>query len=272
MAEEKRDTTSPGRTVLITGASSGIGKAFAMEFARNGFDVVLTARRKERLEELGRTIVDTHNVKVEIVADDLADPEAAFRIVRALSGRSVTIDALVNNAGYGFPDKFESTRWEQQRDFIQVLVTSGVALVHSLLPGMLERGYGRIINVASLAGLVSGASGYTLYGAAKSFMIKFSEALNLEVEGRGVHVSAVCPGFTYTEFHDVAGVREQVSRMPEYMWMDAGTVARQGFEAVMRNRPVLVNGRLNGLLALLARYMPQSITRSMARKRRNYQE
>jgi short-subunit dehydrogenase len=146
------------------------------------------------------------------------------------------------------------------------MVTSVAELTHRLLPGMIARRYGRIINVASLAGLVPGSAGHTLYGASKALIIKFSESLALEAGSENVHVTAVCPGFTYTEFHDVNGTRELVSRMPRYMWMDAATVARQGYDAVMRGTPVYVNGRVNRTIALIMRYVPAWMLRGAFRR------
>jgi short-subunit dehydrogenase len=259
-----------GRTTLVTGASAGIGRAFALEFARHGFDLVLTARREQRLVELAAEIGERFGVGTEVIAADLSDPSAPAKLVAELNERSIQVDGLVNNAGFGIAEPFHRTSWEQQRVFLQVLVTSGVELVHRLLPSMIERKYGRIINVASLAGLIPGASGYTLYAGAKSFMIKFAEALYLENYGTGVHVSAVCPGFTFSEFHDVAGVRVDVSRMPSFMWMDAETVARQGYKAVMKNKPLYANGRVNRFLAAAAKFTPLWLTRRVGRRARHY--
>jgi short-subunit dehydrogenase len=149
---------------------------------------------------------------------------------------------------------------------LHVMVTSVAELTYRLLPAMLERGYGRIINVASLAGLVPSPGGHTLYAATKAFLIKFSEALGHEVLAKGVHVTALCPGFTYSEFHDVTGTREQMKKLPAWLWMDATTVARQGYEAVMRGEPILVNGRVNRTIAVLVKVAPQWLIRAVERR------
>jgi len=128
---------------------------------------------------------------------------------------------------------------------------------------MIERRQGYIINIASLAGILPGSAGGTLYAASKSFMIQFSRSLNMEVQAHNVNVTAVCPGFTYSEFHDVTGTRAQVSRMPKFMWMTADAVAEEGYAAVMRNRPVVVNGRVNRGIATLAKYLPDSVAFSI---------
>jgi short-subunit dehydrogenase len=153
------------RTVLVTGASAGIGKAIAEVFASEGFDLVLTARRFDRLEALAGELRQRFGRRVTTIADDLADPAAPGRIADAVAMAGLTIDALVNNAGYGVPGKFTDTTWEQQRDMVQVMVMAPAELTHRLLPGMIARRYGRIINVASVAGLVPQSAGHPLYGA-----------------------------------------------------------------------------------------------------------
>jgi short-subunit dehydrogenase len=146
------------------------------------------------------------------------------------------------------------------------MVTAVAELTHRFMPGMVERRYGRIINVASLAGLVPGSAGHTLYGASKSLLIKFSESLALEGLPHNVHVTALCPGFTYSEFHDVNGMRGLVSQLPGFMFMDADTVARQGYDAVMRGKSVYVNGRVNRGIALLVRYLPHWLIQGQLRR------
>ena len=267
------DESNVPRTVLITGASAGIGKAFAEVFAQNGFDLVLTARRADRLESLAKDLAARHGRHVHIIAADLADPAAPAKIFDEVTRAGITVDVLVNDAGYGLPGTFLSSTWEQHRDFLQVMVTAVADLSHRFLPGMVERRYGRIINVASLAGLLPVSAGHTMYGAAKSLVIKFSESLALECLANNVHVTALCPGFTYSEFHDVNGMRAQVSQMPSFMWMDADTVARQGFDAVMRGDLVYVPGRVNRAIAFLARLVPQWIvTRVLKRTAKKWRK
>lgn len=255
-----------GRTALVTGASSGIGEAFASELARRGYALVLTARRRDRLEALAEDLRARHGVRVEVVVEDLADPEAPRRLVKAVSARGIVVDVLVNNAGYGVPGKYVRTTWPQQQAFLQVMVVAVAELTHRLLPGMLERRWGRVINVASLAGLLPGVAGHTLYAASKALLVKFSESLALETSGTGVHVTAVCPGFTYSEFHDLTGTRDQVSRLPRFMWLDAATVAREGCDASARGVAVHVNGRVNAAIATLARVLPQWLVLALVRR------
>ncbi|MBI1262675.1 MAG: SDR family NAD(P)-dependent oxidoreductase [Rhizobiales bacterium] len=258
------------RTALITGASAGIGREIALVFASEGFHLVLVARRKDRLEALAQETKGKYGVETHIIAADLSDPATPRRLFDDLAAQHIMIDALVNNAGYSVTGYFRDTKWADQAGLIQVMVTSYAELCHLFGPGMAARGYGRIINVASLAGHLPGAAGGTLYAAAKSFVIKMSESLSLENIGNNVHVTALCPGFTYSEFHDVAGNREQMNKLPKFIWMTGDVVARQAYDAVMEGRPVIINGRINNFIALLARLLPQRLVHGlMARNKRN---
>jgi short-subunit dehydrogenase len=254
------------RTALITGASSGIGEAFAEVFAANGFDLVITARREDRLRAVAARLEQGYGIRVLVFVADHSRHDTAERLCAELASRGLTIDALVNNAGYGVPGTFTASPWQRHQDMLQVMVLGLAELTHRLLPGMVERGYGRIINVASLAGLVPAPAGHTLYAAAKALVIKFSEALANEVRRHHVHVTAICPGFTISEFHDITGTRERMKNMPSWMWMDALTVARQGFEAVMAGTPIYINGRVPRTIALLVRYVPQGIVKAIGRR------
>jgi short-subunit dehydrogenase len=252
------------RTALVTGASSGIGAAFARALAARGRNLVLTARRVERLQALATELGRAHGIAVTVAPADLADPEAPEQLAQALGERGLAVDILVNNAGYGVPGTFDAQPWEVHRDFIQVLMTAPSELAWRLLPGMRERGYGRIVNVASLAGHLPGSRGHTLYAAAKSYMIRFSQSLALENRGTGVNVCALCPGFTWSEFHDVSGARALVSKMPRWMWMDADRVVREGLEAVEHGRIVYVPGRINRLIKAGAELLPDRLALNLS--------
>lgn len=256
------------RLCLITGASAGIGAEFARQYAALGWDIALTARRRDRLDTLAGELRDLHGICAISIAADLADPAAPEAILAELANQGRHVDALVNNAGYGLPGTFFSTTWESQADFIRVLYTAPLELAHRVLPGMAERKYGRIINVASLAGYAAGSAGHTLYASVKAGMIKFSESLNAECETLGhtdIHCTALCPGFTWSEFHDVNGTREETNKMPKWMWMQAEPVVRQGIEAVNRGQPVVVPGMANKALATLTRILPEPLGRAMVR-------
>ena len=249
------------RLALVTGASAGIGAAAARIFASHGYDVALTARRSDRLERLADEIGLRYGVETLTITADLAEAGAPVAILDHLAAHGRQVDALVNNAGYGLPGVYAETRWTDQAAVIQVMLTAPSELVHRVLPGMAERRFGRIVNVASLAGLVPGAAGHTLYGAVKSYLVRFSQSLNLENQATGVHVSALCPGFTYSEFHDVVGVREQITRStPEWLWMGADEVAAAGYEAVEANRAICVPGAPNKAIAAMAKVIPDDWT------------
>jgi short-subunit dehydrogenase len=245
------------RLALVTGASAGIGAAFARIFASHGYDLALTARRAERLEMLAEEIRLRSGVETLVIPADLAEPGAPDQILEVLAANGRAVDALVNNAGYGLPGAYAATRWEDQARFIQVMVTAPCELAHKVLPGMLERRFGRIVNVASLAGLAPAPAGHTLYAASKAFLIKFSQSLHLEAEPAGVHVTALCPGFTYSEFHDVNGTRSQTTAStPPWLWLGADEVAAAGYEAVEANRAISVPGAPNKALAALSKLIP----------------
>ena len=263
--------SSPGSTsaqlpcALVTGASAGIGTAIARELARRGHPLVLTARREDRLRQLAEEL--SPQVPCHIVAADLADPDAPAHLVEQLAERGIGVDLLVNNAGYGLPGTFLAPRWDEHAQFLQVMVKSVCELSYRLLPSMKQRGTGGILNVASLAGHVPGSAGHTLYAASKAFMIKFSQSLALENAGSGVRGGARCPGFTYSEFHDVTGTRGLVSKMPGWMWMDADAVARDGLDALDRGEVVYIPGRVNRLIKRLAQLMPDRAALRMVQKR-----
>lgn len=244
---------------LVTGASAGIGAEFARQLAAEGLGLVLTARRVDRLEALATELRSQHGVEVACVGADLADPQAPARLFEECTRRGLAIDVLVNNAGYGVTGSFLSKPWRTHADFIQVLMTAPAELCHRFLPAMRERGRGRIINVASLAGHVPAPAGHTLYAASKAYLIKFSQALALESRAHGVNVCALCPGFTYSEFHDVTGTREQMKSMPRWMWMDADEVVRDGLAAVARGDSIRVSGRVNRAIKALFKLMPDRI-------------
>jgi short-subunit dehydrogenase len=245
------------RLALVTGASAGIGAAFARIYASHGYDLALTARRADRLTALADEIRMKYGVETLVIAADLAEPAAPQAILDHLASHGRHVDALVNNAGYGIAGPFGDTQWSQHAAFIQVMLTAPSELAHKVLPGMVERRFGRIVNVASLAGLVPGTGGATLYGAVKSYLVKFTQSLHLENLNNGVQVSALCPGFTYSEFHDVNGNREQISAAtPPWLWLGADEVAAAGYEAVEANRPICVPGAPNKAIAAIVKILP----------------
>jgi short-subunit dehydrogenase len=255
------------RLCLVTGASAGIGEAFARLYARNGHDLFLTARRIERLEKLAGELRALHGVDVQVVGADLAVPGSVDAIIAAVEAHGRDVDVLINNAGYGQPGTYAETTWSDQQAFLQVLLTSVCEMTHKLLPGMLSRGYGRIVNVASVAGLIPGLPGSTLYGPTKAFLVRFSQGLGVETRGTGVHVTALCPGFTYSEFHDVNGTRAHMGAIPKWMWLDADTVVDIGYRAVEAGQTVRVSGIPNKLIAAICKVVPDDWVLNFAGRR-----
>ncbi len=261
-------TQETGGWALVTGASAGIGAEFCRQLADRGYSLVLVARRADRLEQLAGKLSAQYPVECRVYALDLAREGASAELADWLAAEQLPIEFLVNNAGYGLAGHFTTPSWQQHRDFIQLMMTAVCELSWRLLPGMQQRHKGYIINVASLAGLVPGSAGHTLYGASKSFLVGFSQSLALENLPRGVHVSALCPGFTWSEFHDVSGTRELVSKMPGWMWMQADEVVRYGIDAVLRNPPrvVAIPGRVNRTIARTVRWLPMSVSLWLTRR------
>lgn len=258
---------APARWALVTGASAGIGAAFARELAARRHNLVLSARREDRLNQLAAELTRDFGIAVDTIAADLARPEAVEQLCAEIERRGIAIDVLVNNAGYGVAGQYPSQPWPVHADFLQVMVTAPCELAYRLLPGMQQRGYGRIANIASLAGHVPGSAGHTLYAASKAFMIKFTQSLALENTGKGVNACAVCPGFTWSEFHDVVGSREQVSKMPKWMWMTAADVAREGLDATERGEIVHVTGRVNRLIKTAIKLLPDRFALNLIQRR-----
>jgi uncharacterized protein len=254
------------RTALITGASAGIGQEFARELARDGFDVILVARRKDRLEAVARGLEAQFAVRAIALPEDLSDPAAPDRLLAELARRGIDVDVLINNAGSGIAKTFCAADWKSHAQLIQVQVAAVAHLTRLCLPTMIERGYGRIVNVSSLTGLLPGAPTSTLYPAAKAFLVKFSESLAAELGGTGVYVCALCPGFTQTEFHDVMGTRGVVAKLPAFLWQDARSVAREGIAAVMRNETVHVTGPVNRLVVNFMRHLSPARARKLMRR------
>jgi short-subunit dehydrogenase len=257
--------TDPKGFALVTGASSGIGAAIAREYARRGKPLILVARRADRLQQLS----DEWRAQADCVVmpADLSDPATPARLFEEIRTRGLFVDTLVNNAGYGVPGRFLSKDWATHAAFMQVLVNSVVEMTWRFLPAMEAAGHGRVLNVASLAGLIPASAGHTLYGAAKAFVIRFSESLALEMKPKGVHVTALCPGFTYTEFHDVNGMRARVSRLPKSIWLNADQVAKLGVDAVEKGTTRVVTGNVSRTIAFVSKYLPDRVARALVASR-----
>ncbi len=246
---------------LITGASSGIGEAIAREYSRRGKPLILTARRTDRLENLAKEL--SVNAPCVVIAADLADRSTPQTLFAETTARGLVVDTLVNNAGYGVPGRYLSSDWKTHADFLQVMIHAVGELTHLYLPAMETAKHGRILNIASLAGLAPASAGHTMYGATKSWLIRFSECLALETATKGVHVTALCPGFTYSEFHDVNGMRSSISKLPKFIWLSSEQVAKIGVDAVESGKTKVITGRTNNLIALLCKYLPDWLAKAL---------
>jgi short-subunit dehydrogenase len=252
-------------TAVITGASSGIGAAFARKLAADGFDVVLVARRNERLEQLCDQLVAAHSIRADAHAADLADAAAT----EVLAERIAAIDdlaLLVNNAGFGTMGYFVNVDAERQLDMIRVHVLATVRLSRAALPGMVQRGGGGIINVSSIGAWLP-CAGNVQYAATKTYLNSFSVGLHDELRGTGVHVQALCPGFTYTEFHDTGEMRAfDRSDVAKFLWMSADAVVEYSLKKLAGRHTIVIPGWKNRLLArILQSRLLQSIVRAAGR-------
>jgi short-subunit dehydrogenase len=248
---------------LITGASSGIGAAFARAYAARGHDVALVARRLDRLEALAAELSKAHGITALPIAADLSVWEAEKPVLAALKGRAV--DVLVNNAGFGVAEDYLNAPWERHRDGLMTMVVCACALAYAVLPGMVERRRGSVINVGSMTSFSPGAAGHTLYPATKTFALRFSQSLDAELRDKGVKVTCVCPGFTQTEFADVSGVAEQMAAAPRMFWMTAAQVAEAAIAGNIRGKVIVVPGWHNKVAAILLRYLPEPLVSAAIR-------
>jgi short-subunit dehydrogenase len=260
-----RDTASahagPRRRALVTGASSGIGAGFVEALARRQWDLVLVARRRERLAEIAKRLRERREIEVEIVAADLIEPAGLARVVEEIEA-SVP-DLLVNNAGMASFGGFAGLDPARELAQVQLNVAAPLRLSRAALPGMIARGHGSIINVSSLAGFQPMPFNAT-YAASKAFVLSFSEALHEELRGTGVRVQALCPGFTRTEFQEQSGV--DASAVPGFAWMEVDEVVEASLQALERGDLLCIPGPANRLLAAVQRAAPHALTRRLARE------
>jgi short-subunit dehydrogenase len=239
------------KTALITGASSGIGAAFARALAARSYDLVLVARREERLAALAVELQGRHAIDAEVLVADLSQPADVERVAQRVAGLE-TLELLINNAGFGTIGRFFKVDLAKHLDMIHVHVIASVRLCRAALPGMVARGRGAIVNVASVAAF-SPLVGNATYSATKRFLVTFSQSLQMELAGTGIKVQALCPGFTHSGFHDTPEYeRFKRSSIPGFMWMSAEDVVAGSLKALERKRVVYIPGFKNRLLVTLA--------------------
>ena len=249
---------------LVTGASSGIGRELAMLLARDGHDLVLVARDEARLEAFARELSDRHGARSTVVARDLAAPDGPESLLSEIRRAGIEPDILVNNAGVGVWGLFAETDLSRELEMIRVNVVALTALAKGVLPRMLARRSGKILNVASTAAFQPGPL-MAVYYATKAYVLSFSEALSNETAGTGVTVTALCPGPTITEFQKRAGMGQTLlSRSP--LVQDARTAAEAGYRGMMRGRRVVVPGIANKVLAQGVRFAPRRLLTAITRR------
>lgn len=231
------------RRALITGASAGLGKEFAQQLAASGKDLILVARRVAPMQALAEALEGTHGVKVDVIGKDLSHAAAPARLHEELQRRGLEVDYLINNAGSAAPDLLEESDWSVAHGYMELMMTSVVAMCHLFIPAMRERGFGRVLNVASVAGMVATPGDYN-YGPTKAYLIAFSRELAVALKADGINVTALCPGFTHTDFHASEKLTRMKRSLPKFIWYDADVVVREGLEAVAKGRAVYVSGRL----------------------------
>jgi uncharacterized protein len=251
------------RTALITGSSGGIGYELAKIHARNGGDLVLVARSKNKLDDLKTELVEKHGISVHTIGKDLSIPGSAKEIYDELNTLSISIDYLINNAGFGDFGLFESCDWEKQEQMINVNILALTHLTRLFLPHMITRGSGRIMNLASTASFQPGPT-MSVYFASKAFVLSFSEAINNEVEDRGISVTALCPGSTESGFHQVTLGEGKLVKKRKIPSSEA--VAKYGYKSMMKGKAVAIYGLKNAVMANLVRIGPRSVVVKMARK------
>jgi short-subunit dehydrogenase len=248
-------------TALITGASSGLGEEFARQLARENYDLVLTARREDRLNAVAAEAMKLGASKVEVIASDLGRSDAAANLHQQVMQRGLEIECLVNNAGFGTHGIFHKLPLDREIEEINLNITALFSLTRLFLDGMVARRRGTIINVASTAAFQP-VPYMATYAATKAFVLSFSEAIALEVRSAGVTVMALCPGPTRTEFQSAAGV--ETTAFPSFAYMDAKTVVAQALASAKRGKSVRINGIINQVMAQSNRFSPRFITARIA--------
>lgn len=250
------------RWALVTGASSGLGVAFARELASQGARLILVARRESPMQALAEELREAHGTEVHVRAQDLARPDAAESLHHWTEENGLTVDILVNNAGFGQHGPFQDIPWEREAAMLQLDIVTLVQLTRLYADDMRRRGQGRILQVASLAAYLPTPT-YASYAAAKAFVLNHGEAVNRELKGTGVACTVVSPGVTATEFLETAG-QHQPSFYQRMVMMQAPAVARVGIRAMRKGRSSVVPGVLNKLTAWSARLMPRTLQARVA--------
>lgn len=240
---------------LVTGATVGIGESFTRLLASKGYNIALVARDEVRLHERAAGLREKYGIQTFVLSADLATKSGVKSVEKYI--QSYEIEVLINNAGFGINKAFTASNLGDEQDLLNVLVRTPMRLMHVILPGMKERKSGTIINVSSVAGFIAGGT----YSAAKSYLTVLSESLNTELKGTGVIVSALCPGFTRTEFHQRG--RMKMKGLPSFMWLNADKLVAQSWKDAQAHQPVSVPGWQYKLLVAIISIAPRSFVRQI---------
>jgi len=244
-------------TALVTGATSGIGAAYAKLLAKEKYDLVLVARDLPRLNAYAKELNKTYKIKVETLKADLTKPAQLAKVEKRLSNKAKPIEVLINNAGFGIKQSFTDSKIKKEQELLDVLVTAPMRLTHAVLPQMLKRDSGVIVNVSSVASWIAGGT----YSAAKSYLTVFSEYLNTELKSTNIKISALCPGFTRTEFHQRGKMR--MSGLPNFMWLSSDQVVAKSWKYAKAGKAICIPGWQYLTLSTIARVAPRPFVRKI---------
>ena len=247
-------------TALVTGATAGIGESFTRMLAAKGFDLVLVARDKKRLQERANSLSKKYSVEVEVLPADLSVPAQLAKVEKRLSNPKKPIEVLINNAGFGIKDSFLASNLADEIQLMDVLAKAPMQLMHAVLPQMLSRDSGTIINVSSVASFIAGGT----YSAAKSYLTVHTESLHTELSKTKINISALCPGFTHTEFHQRGNMK--MSGLPNFMWLEADRVVADSWRAALAGRAICIPGWQYKTLSTIARFGPRPLVRKLGIK------
>jgi len=246
---------------LVTGASSGIGLEVSKNLASKGYNLVLTARRTDLLNDLANDIENQYGVNVDVISKDLSLYDSPKEIYEFCESKNYDINLLVNNAGYGIKTAFHNTSIDDEENFIRVLGTSVIMLTKLFIPNMIKNGGGKIMIVSSVASFAAPSAIQPLYGPIKTFMNRFSDSININYKHKGITSTSVCPGFTVTGFHTASGVQEQMDRVPKFMVFSAERIAKEAVDATLAGKSLCVPTKTYKFLVFMLKNLPQSVLR-----------
>ena len=247
-------------TALVTGATAGIGESFTRLLAEKGYDLVLVARDKKRLQERAKSLESEFKIKVEVLPADLSVTLQLAKVEKRLANPKSPIEVLINNAGFGIKDSFLKSDIADEILLIDVLAKAPMQLMHSVLPQMLSRDSGTIINVSSVASFIAGGT----YSAAKAYLTVHTESLHSELSKTNIKISALCPGFTHTEFHQRGKMK--MSGLPNFMWLESDRVVADSWKAAMAGKAICIPGWQYKILSTIARFGPRPLVRKLGIK------